>query len=78
MCLRAHGIHRPFATIGQTHILSTIWQFGGKELKRNTAITSIKWTFLCPASVGFLYTQIIYLSQEQDKVNEVTSGLGKR
>lgn len=34
MSLGAHCIHRPFTTIGQAHILTAIWQFGGEELKQ--------------------------------------------
>jgi hypothetical protein len=33
MSLRAHCIHRPLTAIGQAHILTAIWQFGGQELK---------------------------------------------
>ena len=33
MSLGAHSIYWPFTTIGQAHILTAIWQFGGEELK---------------------------------------------
>lgn len=41
MSLGAYCIHWPFTTIGQTHILTAIWQFGGEKLKTEKRDTPV-------------------------------------